>query len=197
MHTPPEVITRVLRTAQRSLNQGDAQAALDRLETLPPASRTAPVMRLQGLCLLLLDRPQQAHDLAVAAQARHPTYPFALLQAADLAWQRRDHWPALLAALAAVPQQPRLHNLWLRISKLTTALGAAPTPADTTASHHDQLRTLLLALVDQLLVQPSDRRLLERLAQLLPLLPAEANQSQLADHCRHALLALQAFDTLV
>jgi hypothetical protein len=197
MHTPPEAITRVLRAAQRSLNHGDAQAALDRLEALPPASRTAPVMRLQGLCLLLLDRPQQAHDLAVAAQARHPAYPFALLQAADLAWHRRDHWPALLVSLEAVQQQPRLHNLWLRISKITTALGAAPTPAVTTTSHHDQLRTLLLALVDQLLAQPSDQRLLERLAQLLPLLPADADQSLLADHCRHALMALQAFDTLV
>ena len=197
MTTPPEADSRVLRAAQRSLNQGDAQAALDRLEVFSPASRTAPVMRLQGLCLLLLDRPQKAHDLAVAAQSRHPAYPFALLQAADLAWHRRDHWPALLSALEAVQQQPRLHTLWLRISKITTALGAAPPPTDTTASHHDQLRTLLLALVDQLLDQPFDQRLLQRLAQLLPLLPAEANQSLLADHCRHALMALQAFDTLV
>ena len=191
MPTSREAITAAVRAAQRALNQDDAQGAFDRLESLPLAARTAPVLRLQGLCLLLLDRPQQAHDLVVAAQALHPSYPYALLQTADLAWHRRDHWPALLAALEAVQQQPRLHNLWSRIRKSCQALGAAPAP-----SHHDHLLNLVLMLVEQLLTRPTDRRLLEQLALLLPLLPAVAHKDQLVDHCGHALVALRALDTL-
>jgi hypothetical protein len=200
MPTAPAEPSGVIRQAQRELNRGDAQAALDRLQALPATACNAPLLRLQGLCLLLLDRPQEAQELAAAAQARHASYPYALLQAADLAWHRRDHWPALLASLEAVQQQPRLRNLWSRIAQISTALGAPSPLGAAEASPQEQLRQLLLNQVEQLLANPDDPLQLERLARLLPLLPADLTESQhqlrLADHCRHALEALRALDRL-
>ena len=178
MPAPPEVAT-AFRAAQQALSRGDAQAALARLEALPPAHHSAAVLRFQGLCLLLLNRPQQAHDLATAAEARHPNFPFRLLQTADLAWRRLDHWPALLAHLNALQQQPRLHNLWTRIFKIASALSAAPPPGVDAAPHQAQLRQLLIALAEQLPAQPTTPQQLTRLAR----------------QCRHALAALEALDT--
>jgi hypothetical protein len=150
------------------------------------------------LCLQLLNRAQQAHHLAAAATARYPNHPFRLLQTADLAWYCHDHWPALLAYLNALQQQPRLHNLWTRILKIASALTAAPPPGVDAAPHQAQLRQLLIALAEQLPVQPTPPQQLTRLAHLLPLLPANPAQAQdeLARHCRHALAALEALDTL-
>lgn len=190
MPAPPELST-ALRAAQQALNRGDAQAALARLEALPPAHQIAAVLLLQGLCLQLLNRAQQAHDLATAATSRYPNHPFRLLQTADLAWYRHDHWPALLAYLNALQQQPRLHNLSTRIFKIASALTAAPLPGADAAPYQAQLRQLLD-------VKPTSPQQLTRLAHLLPLLPANPAQVQdeLARHCRHALAALEALDTL-
>lgn len=152
MPAPPELST-ALRAAQRAFNRGDAQAALARLEALPPAHHTTAVLRLQGLCLQLLNRAQQAQHLAAAATARYPNHPFRLLQTADLAWYRHDHWPALLAYLNALQQQPRLHNLWPRIFKIASALTASPPPGADAAPYQAQLRQLLIALAEQLPAQ--------------------------------------------
>ncbi len=200
MANPAQAASAALRSAQRAINRGDPGVALDRLESLPSTARTAPVVRLQGLCLLLLDRLDDAQALAAAAHSLHPSYPYALLQTADLAWHRGDHWPALLACLDALLHQPRLHNLWRRVSQITTALGRTAPSAAIPAAHHERFLALLLRLVDQLLAQPSDQRLLAGLAQLLPLLPPDPHHPLrhplLVDHCRHAQIALQALDRL-
>lgn len=189
-----------LLAAQQAINRGDPGVALDRLESLPSTARTAPVLRLQGLCLLLLDRLDDAQALAAAAQSLHPSYPYALLQTADLAWHRRDHWPALLACLDALLHQPKLHNLWRRVFQITTALGSTDPSAVVPAAHYERFRELFLSLVDQLLGQPSDQRLVAGLAHLLPLLPPDPHHPHrhplLVDHCRHAQMALQALDRL-
>lgn len=199
MPAPPEAITGVVRAAQKTLNSGEAQKALALLEALPQPNRSVPVLRLQGLCLQLLGRHQEAQDLASAAEARHTSYPFRLLQAADLAWHRRDHWPALLACIEALQQQPRLHNLWARIMKIAIAIDAKP--ADSVpASSQEKLRSLLIPWIEKLSSEPNSHQQLERIARLLPLLPVSPARPQLqaalAGHCCNALAALQALNSI-
>ena len=203
MPAPPELTT-AIRAAQRELTRGDAQAALTRLDAIAPAQRPPAVLRLQGLCLLLLHRPHQARDLAAAAQARHPSYPFHQIQSADLAWRRQQHWPALLAYLKALQQEPKLHNLWPRILKIAATLTAAtpqpatPQPDAAAAPHQAELRPLLVHLAEQLLAKPTSPQQLSRLAQLLPLLPGTPaqpqQQAERTRHCRHALAALHTLE---
>jgi hypothetical protein len=203
MAAPPE-LSEALNAAQQDVRRGDPLAAFNRLEDLPTVHRTGGVLRLQTLCLGLLNREQEALELAAKAETLHPKQPLRLLQTADLAWYRKEYWTALLTYLQAMQQQPKLHNLWPRILKCAALLKAASASdqgqADTAGSRLAKLRQLLVAMVEQLLAQPTNPQLLHRLAHLLPLLPSDPAQpdhhSTLSQHCRHALAALEAVEAI-